>query len=363
MRSVALWLAAAVGLGLAAAPAAFGMFERAPAGGEMLDDFRPFMRTEVLDDFADHLQRADAAATEADTRLVEVASTHLDVETRPTAVDHPAIQDLTDRWPAASDELGEMLGTIVANAERFHAVDALPPFALFPWFFVAPGLLATGLAAHGLRAMRRDPGVPGGADAAGHRPGTRPARIGLAVLGVGLIAAPAVFGMFERAPAGEAMLDDFREVMTQQTVSSAQQAFLLLAGAEGALRTETLPVLRGADVDTAQELPAITDFVDQWQVMAADMSPMVGAMSDNLERYEGLLALPPFGWFPWFFVGGGLALLASALAAPARVRTRAAANHPPEPQESPDDADPADHISAEASGAAGDRDDPGHGVR
>lgn len=32
------------------------------------------------------------------------------------------------------------------NVVNYDAVAALPPFALFPWFFVLPGLLIAGLA-------------------------------------------------------------------------------------------------------------------------------------------------------------------------------------------------------------------------
>lgn len=297
MRRGALVVALVVGLGLAAAPAAFSMFERAPAGGRMLDDFRPFMSAQVLEGFEEHLARADAAAHEADTTLPQLTARHLDLPAERLAEAHPHVADLARRWPRASDELGDLLATIVDNEERFHAVDALPHFALFPWFFVVPGLLAAGLAGWGLRPRTR----------------TGPlAPAGLAVLGVGLIAAPAVFGMFGRAPAGEAMLDDFDTVMVPGTVASAQESFLLLANAEGELRLRLLPALREQGVVTEGALPAVSAYVEHWQRMAADMAPMVGAMGDNLDRYAGLAALPPFGWFPWFFVGGGAVLLGTA---------------------------------------------------
>jgi hypothetical protein len=51
------------------------------------------------------------------------------------------------------------------NLDNFAAVDALPPFALFPWFFVIPGVLITGFGLWSLRRGRRrhpqpDPGGP-----------------------------------------------------------------------------------------------------------------------------------------------------------------------------------------------------------
>ena len=50
----------------------------------------------------------------------------------------------------------------------------------------------------------------------------------------------------------------------------------------------------------------ITTFDDQWVHILNDMTPMIGAMSDNVANYEAVAALPPFALFPWFFVLPGL---------------------------------------------------------
>ncbi len=47
-----------------------------------------------------------------------------------------------------------MIATMRDNIENFEAVAALPPFPLFPWFFVAPGVIVAGMAAV---ALRRSP--------------------------------------------------------------------------------------------------------------------------------------------------------------------------------------------------------------
>jgi hypothetical protein len=92
-----LWVMMAIGLGLALAPAAFQMFSRAPKGGTMINEFRPFM-----------------------------------TESR--------------HWPTISSEFAQFLGAMSDNVDNFAAVKALPPFALFPFFFIVPGLLVAGLA-------------------------------------------------------------------------------------------------------------------------------------------------------------------------------------------------------------------------
>jgi hypothetical protein len=53
------------------------------------------------------------------------------------------------------------------------------------------------------------------------------------------------------------------------------------------------------------------------------MTPMIGAMSDNVSNYQAVAALPPFPLFPWFFVAPGLLVAGSALLAGPRRSPRA----------------------------------------
>ena len=52
-------------------------------------------------------------------------------------------------------------------------------------------------------------------------------------------------------------------------------------------------------------------FSAHWPTISNTMAPMIGAMSDNLDNYAGVDALPPFWLFPWFFVAPGLVPLAA----------------------------------------------------
>lgn len=162
---------------------------------------------------------------------------------------------------------------------------------LFPWFFVIPGLLA---AAFGVVA-RRSPSLVW--------------RRVLVALGVGLIAAPAVFQMFTRAPGGAAMIDDFRPLMTEHKVTTVQGYFLTLGAAEGQLRTEVLAKAAPGD------LPATRRWSADWPRISNEMAPMIGTMADNVGNFRAVDALPPFWLFPWFFALPGLAVFALALAA------------------------------------------------
>lgn len=287
----ALWGTLLIGLGLAAAPAIFGMFSRAPAGGEMIADFEPYMRTSTLDSFGADLDRIEAA--------------HREVAGLAPGTAPDAVADFVRRWPAIYDEMASMLSTIEANGARFDGLVALPPFWLFPGFFVGPGLMILAVSVWALRTPS---------------PRRRLATAVLAVLGLSVVAAPAVFQMFTRAPGGAAMINDFRPLMTASSIGEIQKSFLVIAGAEGGLRNELL-----SRPEAATTLPATAQFVEQWPRIAAEMAPMIGAMADNLDNFAAVDALPPFWLFPWFFVLPGLLVTALALTARPRSPSRAAA--------------------------------------
>lgn len=266
---------AIIGLGLIAAPAIFQMFTRAPGGGDMLDAFAPYMTSEMIGGFSDDLALIDSALTDVSPALIDV----------PADVRTAYITDLADKWPGIYADMGEMLTTMGANLDNFSAVRALPPFPLFPWFFVAPGVIAVGLAVWGLRR--------------GH---VGPSRA-LIALGIGLVLAPVIFQMFTRAPKGADMIDDFRPLMTTERVQTMQGYFLVIGAGEGNLRNDIVPVL--TDIS-----PNVLEFSFQWPRISNDMAPMIGAMGDNVANYQGVDALPAFDLFPWFFVAPGVLLVA-----------------------------------------------------
>jgi hypothetical protein len=170
---------------------------------------------------------------------------------------------------------------------------------MFPWFFVIPGALivvAAGVALY----QRRDPSNR-----------ARPALWVLFGLGIAVAAAPVAFQMFDRAPQGADMIDDFSPMMTRERVQSVQGYFVTLGAAEGQLRANALPLLVEAGGDPA-DFPAIGQWSTDWPTILTDFNPMVATMSDNVDNYDAVAALPSFDLFPWFFVipGALVAILA-----------------------------------------------------
>lgn len=292
-----------LGLALAAAPAAFQMFSRAPEGGRMITDFRPYMHEQKIDEFRGYLDEIDAANTEV--------SQHLDASPDLTA--RPALAALSQEWPTINSDMGDMLATMRANIGRFRGISALPPFVLFPWFFVLPGAITAGLAGWTLAARRQSKDTVGR-----HR--------ALVAMGLGIVMAPLIFQMFSRAPGGADMIDEFRPLMTDERVATIQGYFLTLGAAEGELRTALLPTLDATDPSGAS-LPAARTFSTHWPKISEDMAPMIGTMADNIDNFRAVDALPPFWAFPWFFVVPGLAIAALA-ASGARRRATATPTTP-----------------------------------
>jgi hypothetical protein len=301
--------ASIVGLGLAAAPAAFQMFTRAPKGGDMITEFRPYMTQQKAEAFRGYLELIDRAEAESRVRLRSDIVASGEIDDAGYAARFPSAANLTDAWPSIRTDMTDLVDTIDRNRVNYSAVEALPPFPMFPWFFVVPGLMIAGVGVVAL--WRRD---------------NRRLLLVLAGLGVAVVLAPAVFQMFTRAPKGADMIDDFRPMMVRQRVQNVQGYFITLGAGEGQLRNAVVPFAAEIAGQSSEEValayPAIAEFSATWSTIVGDFSPMIGAMSDNVDNFEAVDALPSFALFPWFFVVPGL--LVAGLAVLAR-RPEAAA--------------------------------------
>ncbi|MDX6645623.1 MAG: hypothetical protein QOK40_1350 [Miltoncostaeaceae bacterium] len=297
---------AAVGAALVLAPIALQMFGRAPKGAEMLSEFRPYMTQARLDGFQGHIQDIDDAVREGSSSVAAHLSAAAGTDDpRWFAARFPDFAAFRGEWAPIRSDMAGLMDTIEGNLGNYRAIAALPSFTLFPWFFIVPGALVLLLAAA----------------AAVRRPWWAGVRWGLVVVGVALVAAPVAFQMFQRAPAGGRMMDTFRTIETRERVETIQGYFGSMAVGEGAIRLDLVPALRRSGL-TAGEIerrfPAVSRLERRWVHILGDMTPMIGAMSDNVDNYAAVAALPSFALFPWFFVLPGL--LTVGLVAAARPR-------------------------------------------
>ena len=299
-RNVPIIAALIVGIGMIVAPFVFQMFERAPLGGDMIDDFEPYMTVEEVEKFRGYLEEIDAANTESVESLRDALVESGAVEASQYDVVLASVVNLNEQWPTVDADMTDLIDRMEANLDNYAAVAALPPFPMFPWFFVIPGALIT-VAAGVALYQRRTPSNR-----------ARPALWVLFALGIAVAAAPVAFQMFDRAPKGADMIDDFRPMMTRERVQSVQGYFVTLGAAEGQLRANALPLLVEAGGDPA-DYPAIAQWSADWPTILTDFNPMVATMSDNVDNYDAVAALPSFDLFPWFFVvpGALVAILAA----------------------------------------------------
>ncbi len=308
-RQWPLLLALAVGAALIALPFATQMFERAPQGAKMVDAFAPYMTSERIAGFQRNIREVDAYATEALTIAPAIfvpGTSDQQQRQQQFLTRSPQVALFSQQWPAVRRTFDRLLGTIAANKANYDAVAALPSFTLFPWFFVAPGVLLAGLAVAGLLLGRRRPAA------------WIPLRRATIALGVGLVLAPVAFQLFTRAPQGGRMVDAFKTLETRRTVQTVQGHFGTIAVGQGAIRTELVPKLKARGWSEARpraELPAAMVLQERWTRILNDMTPMIGVMSDNVGTYSAVAALPPFPLFPWLFVVPGLLVISLGLLA------------------------------------------------
>jgi hypothetical protein len=215
---------------------------------------------------------------------------------------YPTFVSFYGQWPAIDHTMTTLLNKVQGNLGNYQAMAALPSFKLFPWFFVLPGVLFFVIA---LASLLRRSLWRGG-------------RWVLVVLGVGLVVAPVAFQMFQRAPKGGHMMTAFKTIETTKNVQQIQGYFGTMAEGQGAIRLDIVPGLEKAGLSNEQvdtEFPAIATLDTHWVHILNNMTPMIGAMSDNVSSYQDLASLPPFPLFPWFFVIPGVIVAGGALAA------------------------------------------------
>jgi hypothetical protein len=265
------------------------------------------------------MRQIDRAVTETDERLRPFLAENASIDGATFNDRFAEFDAFTRQWPGIDADMSDMLVKVRASIDNYEAVDALPPFDLFPWFFVIPGVLIAGLA--GFRLWR---------------PGSGNASLWVVVaIGIGLVAAPFVFQMFSRAPKGGEMMDDFTTIETRPRVQTMQGYFSTMAVGEGSIRLGIIPALQReaglTDTQIADEFPSVAKLHDNWITIINEMTPMIGAMSDNVDNYQAIKALPPFPLFPFFFVLPGV--IAAVLAGLALSRDRSGNRTDEEPSE------------------------------
>jgi hypothetical protein len=291
---------AVIGIALVVMPFAFNMFNRTPKGAVMVAGFKPYMTTARLNGYQSELHVINAGVRQTDTSV----AAYLGGGTpngKAFASEYPDFASFDQEWPAIDSKMTGLMTQVQANLGNYLDVAALPSFKLFPWFFVIPGVLIAACAITALARPAR----------------WRASRWVLVALGLGLIAAPFIFQMFQRAPAGGRMMTAFEDIETTRNVQQIQGYFGSMSVGQGAIRLEIIPALEKTGLshaELASKFPAVATLDTEWVHILNDMTPMIGAMSDNVANYQAIASLPPFPLFPWFFVLPGALVAGLAIA-------------------------------------------------
>jgi hypothetical protein len=294
---------AVIGVAIAVAPLAFGMFTKAPQGATMIAAFKPYMTAARIDGYQAELREINAGVRQTDTSVAAALGAGAGGQ---AAFDkaYPDFASFDRQWPAIDSTMTTLMDEVHGNLGNYQAMAALPSFDLFPWFFVIPGVLVAGVA---IVALVRPP-----------RRGRRWPRWTLVVLGVALIAAPAALQLFSRGPDGGQMMSAFKNIETTNNVQKIQGYFGTMAVGQGAIRLDIVPALEHSGLTPGQvitEYPALSKLDANWIHILNDMTPMIGVMSDSVGEYQAVASLPPFALFPWFFVIPGVLVAGLALVA------------------------------------------------
>ncbi|KAA0022712.1 hypothetical protein [Antrihabitans cavernicola] len=290
-------LAAATGLVLIVAPIALGMFTRAAQGQLMLSSFAPYMSQEQITSFRNDLTVISAARANV---------TSLQSTGQAPAGRYQYVDGFVRDYPAIDADLNTTLDAVQANLGNYQRLTALPPFGSIPWLFVLPGAVLLGAGVLGARKALH--GTP-----------SPIARGVIGLTGIALIAAPLALGLFADAPAGSQLVDGFTPVLTRDHVRQLQGYFVTLVGGQGELDSRYTKAVRVEHPEA--DLSAIDALASRWQPMTSEFAGFVGAMSDNVENFDGVVALRdstrPLGFdafhgIGWFFVVSGVLALAAA---------------------------------------------------
>jgi len=147
------WVALVVGAGLVLAPSACSLWDRAPAGAEMVDALAGIESTDQVTALQDDFGQLTLAASGLGTLTSQLQQQGL----TPEQIDQelPAVAAFQERWVTVLQDFTPLLGVLSDNVVRYQAVASLPSLALFPWLFVVPGTLVILLVAGSVWRTRR----------------------------------------------------------------------------------------------------------------------------------------------------------------------------------------------------------------
>jgi hypothetical protein len=284
----------ALGVFLTVGPIVGGLFEKAAAGTQMIDQFAPLMTADSLARY-----RADLETLQAGTAGINAIYGQQDIVTGR----YPGLDAYRRQSTAILDRASDLLDRVTATAPDYRQVAQIGGFDRMPFLIIVGGIVSI----YGGCVLLLGDGK------------RRRAAVLLVVLTAMAVATyPFVSGLDSGAPAGHRMLQSLTPVMSSGEVRQLQRDFIVIVGADGDLETNFRAVpksgVAGSDVAA---------LVDRWPTVSSDLATLVGAVDDNISNFNALhdldaltsaIGVSGFVAFPWFLVGSGALSAGIALA-------------------------------------------------
>lgn len=154
-------------------------------------------------------------------------------------------------------------------------------------------------------------------------------------VGVAMMVAPSVFGMWQRAPRGAQMIKGFSTIMTARNVPVIAGYGRVVLGGFGnspavvqdaaqhfSGGSTTLTYQQAAEfIHTRPDLGALAYLQDQLPTLGPPFSTLLSVLNKDQPYFAGMVGLPNFALFPFFFVIPGAMIALGAGVYLRRLRT------------------------------------------
>ncbi len=294
-----------VGLVFIVSTFANNLFEVGPAFEEMIDDFRPILETESLDQAKADIAALDAVSDEFGTAVIPGLSAALGMTPEEMGLfladSFPAVATGAAALPQIVPTFDGLIDMLFAEQERFASADAIPttslPATTVPW-----GIFLAGIAAvvAGILILAR----------------IKFNAVNAIVLGLLLVVVPIVLSLPGKSADADELNENLKPVYTAELIQGAQQAIVVIGGMGSEMQTSMLPALAQQMQMTPEDLQA---FIGQnfpatgaaLQMLPTAL-PRFEVLSEiflvNLDNYE---VLKPVKFVPiiWTIIIGGVFLV------------------------------------------------------
>ena len=306
-RFVAPGLVIIAGLVFIVVTLAQNLFSVGTAFEELIDDFRPALQDEVLDQYRADIAGLAAVTDEFQTAVLPGLSQALGLTPEAMggllADQFPAVNDGLALLPQAVPTFGGLIDTLADQQSNFLSADEIPtknlPAQTVPWGFTIVGLIAIGLGAFMLLK------------------GTRLGAILALTLGVLIVVGSFVLSLPGKSGDADNLNEALEPVYTVETVEGAKGALTVIGAMGQEMGTSMMPgigQMLGMDADALNQFfganfPVTAQALQTLPESMGRFDQLVQTFDANLDNYE---TLKPVRFLPiiWIFIIGGFVIIA-----------------------------------------------------